>query len=123
MKIASSQAGLTQADLAEKPSFAQPDQTDVDFFSAQLKEEPQVEKVSAPASVTNFLSGLANTMNNNERERKQTYQDLQKASRSSNLLEFSQANAALSNYYIENLMNAKIVAKGVQSIDKLTNLQ
>lgn len=123
MKIASSQAGLTHADMAEKPSLAQPDQTDVDFFSAQLKEEPQVEKVSAPAKVTNFLSGLANTMNNNERERKQTYQDLQKASRSSNLLEFSQANAALSNYYIENLMNAKIVAKGVQSIDKLTNLQ
>lgn len=123
MKISSSQSGLTQPDLAEKSPVAQPDQNDVDFFSAQLKETPQVEKVSAPANVTNFLSGLANTLHNNERERKETYQDLQKASRSSNLLEFSQANAALSNYYIENLMNAKIVAKGVQSIDKLTNLQ
>ncbi|WP_338562070.1 EscI/YscI/HrpB family type III secretion system inner rod protein [Erwinia sp. E_sp_B04_7] len=123
MKIASSQSGLTQPDLADQTSIAQPAQNDIDFFSAQLKEEPKVEKVSAPAQTTNFLSGLASTLNNNERERKETYQDLQKASRSSNLLEFSQANAALSNYYIENLMNAKIVAKGVQSIDKLTNLQ
>lgn len=123
MKISPSQSGVAPTDLADKSSIAQPDQNDVDFFSAQLKQEPQVEKVSAPANVTNFLSGLADTLNNNERERKQTYQDLQKASKSSNLLEFSQANAALSNYYIENLMNAKIVAKGVQSIDKLTNLQ
>ncbi|MEI2266951.1 EscI/YscI/HrpB family type III secretion system inner rod protein [Erwinia sp. CGal63] len=120
MKINSSPSDLTQ--LPQIKSTAEPQQSDVDFFSAQLKE-PQVEKVSAPAEVTNFLSGIASSLNNNERQRKEAYQDLQKASRSSNLLEFSQANAALSNYYIENLMNAKIVAKGVQSIDKLTNLQ
>ncbi|WP_414147252.1 EscI/YscI/HrpB family type III secretion system inner rod protein [Erwinia sp. BNK-24-b] len=120
MKITSSQADLIQTPQIN--NAAQPEQSDVDFFSAQLKE-PQVEKVSAPTEVTHFLSGLADSLNNNEQQRRTAYQDLQKASRSSNLLEFSQANAALSNYYIENLMNAKIVAKGVQSIDKLTNLQ
>lgn len=122
MKISSTDTGLTHNDVADKVTLTQPAQSDVDFFSAQLKE-PQVEKVSAPANVTNFLDGFANAMNKNEQTRKETYQDLQDASRSSNLLEFSKANAALSNYYIENLMNAKIVAKGVQSIDKLTNLQ
>ncbi|HBV39750.1 MAG TPA: AraC family transcriptional regulator [Erwinia sp.] len=120
MKINASPADLTH--VTQLNSTNEPQQNDVDFFAAQLKE-PQVEKVSAPTEVTHFLSGIASSLNNNEQQRKQAYQDLQQASRSSNLLEFSQANAALSNYYIENLMNAKIVAKGVQSIDKLTNLQ
>lgn len=123
MKISQLPSGPGHTELNDKSLLPQPEQNDVDFFSAQLKEDPQVEKVSAPNGVSHFMNGLASSFSNSERQRKETFQDLQKASRSSNLLEFSQANSALSNYYIENLMNAKIVAKGVQSIDKLTNLQ
>ncbi|MEM6050762.1 EscI/YscI/HrpB family type III secretion system inner rod protein [Erwinia sp. P7711] len=123
MKIASSQSGLAQNDFAENSALPQPEQTDIDFFSAQLKEEPQVEKIAAPSGVTNLFNGLANSMQSNEQHRKETVKDLQTAARSNNLADFSQASSALSDYYIENLMNAKIVSKGVQSIDKLTNLQ
>ncbi|WP_034913264.1 MULTISPECIES: EscI/YscI/HrpB family type III secretion system inner rod protein [Erwinia] len=123
MKISSSDSGLAQNDFSGQSALLQPEQTDIDFFSAQLKEEPQVEKVSAPGNVTNMFKGLADSMHNNDQQRKETLKELQTASRSSNMAEFNQASAALSDYYIENLMNAKIVSKGVQSIDKLTNLQ
>jgi type III secretion system YscI/HrpB-like protein len=33
------------------------------------------------------------------------------------------ANRTLSSYYLESLLNAKLVGKGVQSLEKLTNMQ
>ncbi len=74
-------------------------------------------------SQNNMLSGLGDAIRDNQREQQQAFRDLEVASHSSNPTDFSQANAALSDYYIKSLMNAKIIAKGTQTLDKLTNLQ
>ncbi|MCU7369225.1 EscI/YscI/HrpB family type III secretion system inner rod protein [Pantoea stewartii] len=71
----------------------------------------------------NLLSGLGGAIRDNQHAQQQAFRNLEVASRSSNPEDFSQANAALSDYYIQSLMNAKIIAKGTQTLDKLTNLQ
>lgn len=48
---------------------------------------------------------------------------LAKASRSIDAKSVMDANRTLSSYYLESLLNAKLVGKGVQSLEKLTNMQ
>ncbi|MBH1930344.1 EscI/YscI/HrpB family type III secretion system inner rod protein [Serratia rubidaea] len=95
---------------------ADANQDDMHAFSAAL---------NAPAGdgQENLLSGLGGAISDNQRAQQQAFRNLEVASRSSNPTDFSQANAALSDYYIQSLMNAKIIAKGTQTLDKLTNLQ
>jgi len=48
---------------------------------------------------------------------------LNKAARSTDPLAMNKVEGQLSSYYLENMLNTKIVSKAVQSLDKLTNLQ
>lgn len=69
------------------------------------------------------MGALAESISGSQRAQKDAFHDLSVASKSSSPEDFSRANAVLSNYYIESLMNAKVIAKGVQALDKINNLQ
>ncbi|WP_213989515.1 EscI/YscI/HrpB family type III secretion system inner rod protein [Sodalis sp. dw_96] len=125
MKITAHQPdlALSTANLAATAGQS-PETDDVHYFSAQLNAPAAASSASASASASSdFLSGIVNTVSDTQSAQKRAFKDLETASRSSNELDFNQASATLSNFYIENLMNAKIVSKGIQSLDKLTNLQ
>ncbi|MGV7093286.1 EscI/YscI/HrpB family type III secretion system inner rod protein [Siccibacter turicensis] len=97
-------------------------QDDIHWFAAQLNPASAAPP-STDALSPGVLGGIAESISGSQRAQKDAFRDLRVASRSSNVEDFSAANAQLSNYYIESLMNAKIIGKGVQSIDKLNNLQ
>lgn len=99
-----------------------PEQADVHWFAAELNQDGPAAGVATPAA-PGLTSGLADALRRGGQQRKDAFEDLQKASRSSNILVLNQATEALSDTYVATLMNAKIVSKAVQSIDKLTNLQ
>ena len=96
------------------------DKADAQWFSAALNApEPASEAGGTP----DLISSLTGAISRNQQAQQSAFRDLEVASRSTSSLDFSAANAALSDYYVQSLMNAKIIAKGVQSLDKLTNLQ
>ena len=99
-----------------------PSSDDIQWFNAKLSgraPESSPMTPSEPGVVGNILQSLSG----NQRAQKAAFNDLRVASRSSSAEDFSRANAQLSDYYIQSLMNAKVIAKTVQSVDKLSNLQ
>nr|WP_024966771.1 EscI/YscI/HrpB family type III secretion system inner rod protein [Pantoea sp. IMH] len=121
MKVNNASPSLTTSVTLEADDTApQPDKADAQWFSAALN----APEGSAPAGGTpDIISSLTGAISRNQQAQQSAFRNLEVASRSTSSLDFSAANAALSDYYVESLMNAKIVAKGVQSLDKLTNLQ
>lgn len=92
---------------------------DAAWFSAAVQppvktagsgEQPWIGKIAS-------LSEMAN------KDAQQADRVLIKASRSNDPQTVLDASRTLSSYYLENLLNAKLVSKGVQSLEKLTNLQ
>jgi len=73
-----------------------------------------------PAAMFEKASGMFKQM---EGDQKQMNNVLRKAARSTDPLVLNQVDDQLSNYYLESMMNAKIVSKSISGLDKLTNLQ
>jgi hypothetical protein len=99
-------------------------QSDAAFFSAAL-EQPEAVSVMGgiggkPAAMFEKASGMFKQM---EGDQKQMNNVLRKAARSTDPLVLNQVDDQLSNYYLESMMNAKIVSKSISGLDKLTNLQ
>lgn len=92
------------------------------WFSAALNA-PEASASAGSGEAPNLIGSLTGAIARNQQAQQSAFRDLETASRSTSSLDFSAANAALSDYYVQSLMNAKIIAKGVQSLDKLTNLQ
>lgn len=99
-----------------------PGPEDIHWFNAKLNG-PAPENNQQASSEPGVVGNIMESLSGNQRAQKDAFHDLKVASRSSSAEDFSRANAQLSNYYIESLMNAKVIAKAVQSVDKLSNLQ
>lgn len=105
------------------PAGMQPGSSDVTFFASAL-EQPQAATASSGTLDTGHLfKQLSTAFNNLENDRKSMDNSLRKASRSTDPLVLNQVNSQLADYYLESMMNAKIVSKTVQGLEKLTNLQ
>lgn len=126
MKVTSIQNTNVAPDLTINATFSEPQKSDVDYFSSQLaidSSESEAKKIKPISHSSAIFSELSQTFSSNEHKRDLAFKDLKNASRSSDMLAMSRANESISNYYIESLMNAKIVSKATQTLDKLTNLQ
>ncbi|WP_205950462.1 EscI/YscI/HrpB family type III secretion system inner rod protein [Pantoea stewartii] len=126
MKVTSIQNTNVAPDLTINATFSEPQKSDVDYFSSQLAadfSESETKKIKPISHSSEIFSELSQTFTSNEHKRDLAFKDLKNASRSSDMLAMSRANESISNYYIESLMNAKIVSKATQTLDKLTNLQ
>ncbi|EPF18577.1 Uncharacterised protein [Cedecea davisae] len=99
-------------------------QSDAAFFSAALEQPEAVSAMGGiggkPAPMFEKASGMFRQMDSDQ---KQMNNVLRKAARSTDPLVLNQVDDQLSNYYLESMMNAKIVSKSVSGLDKLTNLQ
>lgn len=97
-----------------------PSSDDVNWFSAQLKVTPSQPDANVAERIVGQLSGssqhLQQLSDNADRA-------LRKAADSSNPQDVIQANRALSSFYLESLLTTKLISKGTQAIEKLTNLQ
>lgn len=121
MKVNNTSPSLTSSVTLEADDGAPAaNPADAQWFSAALNA-PQ--GATDAGGAPDIISSLTGAISRNQQAQQSAFRDLEVASRSSSSLDFSAANAALSDYYVQSLMNAKIIAKGVQSLDKLTNLQ
>lgn len=121
MKVNNSSPSLTTSVTLEADDASpEANKADAQWFSAALNAP---ESSASAGGTPDIISTLTGAISRNQQTQQSAFHDLQVASRSTSSQDFSAANAALSDYYVQSLMNAKIIAKGVQSLDKLTNLQ
>lgn len=125
MKINDSAKGNMNLELsatpASKPVAAS---SDIAWFSAELEKPEGVQGGITPGQSTGSLfNQLSSTFNQLESDRNNMGNVLRKASRSTDPLVLTKVDGQLSDYYLENTLNAKIVSKTVQGLEKLTNLQ
>lgn len=106
----------------ENASHTQPLIEDVNWFSSQLKNNPSQLEETYPSSFS-FFSAAKHSFEKNEVLRMDAYKTLQKSSDATSNAELSMAASKIKEYHIQSLMNAKVISKMTQSIDKLTNLQ
>lgn len=101
-----------------RPALTPPSQADAQWFAAQLSPtKAAVDNADKP------LSRMAEGVAQYDKKSGQVLHDLDVASRSSDMMDFSRANAELSDFYIQNLMNSKVINKCVQGINKLVYMQ
>lgn len=124
MKITSSASQhVLPVNDALAPAGMQPESGDVAFFSSALGQPEAVTASLSTDGTNNLFNQLSSAFNNLESDKKSMDSALRKAYRSTDPLVLNQVDSQLSNYYLESMMNAKIVAKTVQGLEKLTNMQ
>lgn len=112
-----SQSG--DAPLADSgTSFSANDQ-DVSWFSAALSSAP----MTVERGNSQWLGALAEKSQGLNGVFKSAERDISQSMRSNNPKDVLDATRTLSSFYLESLLSAKLVAKSVQSLEKLTNLQ
>ncbi|NIG12954.1 type III secretion system protein [Pantoea sp. Al-1710] len=118
MKITQDPSSLfaDQNDISLTPS--QPTMSDASLFANSLDNEPA--DVASNGGILHKASEMFDQVNN---EKNQLDTTLRRATQSTDPLAMNKAEGQLSNYYLESMMNTKIVSKAVQSLDKITNLQ
>ena len=96
--------------------------SDVSWFNAQMHE-----KAPAPNSENNVAARIIDSLSSRSGELQRlddrANRDMLKAIRTADPQDMLQSNRSLSSFHLESLMTAKVVSKGSQAIEKLTNLQ
>lgn len=124
MKVKESEPDLiTQLVAAAEMHPDQPYQDDIHWFAAQLQQKEVQDSRTAAATSPSVLSTITHSISANQREKNGALHDLTGASRSNNAEDISRASSSLAEYYIKTLMGTKVISKGIQAFDKLTNLQ
>ncbi|MBT2375474.1 type III secretion system inner rod subunit SctI [Pseudomonas fluorescens] len=90
---------------------------DIAWFTAQIKR-PAFEPTAGQPE-----RGLRQVIADLNNRADIAARDLRKVVRSIDPQETMQANRSLSSFYLESLLSAKVVAKAVQGVEKLTSLQ
>ncbi|OPG75709.1 EscI/YscI/HrpB family type III secretion system inner rod protein [Pseudomonas ogarae] len=111
----------TSAKTSARPQ-ASAEASDVSWFNAQMRE-----KAPAPDSENNVAARIIDSLSSRSGELQRlddrANRDMLKAIRTADPQDMLQSNRSLSSFHLESLMTAKIVSKGSQAIEKLTNLQ
>lgn len=119
--IEASQLTSPTAKASAKP-LASAETSDVSWFNAQMRDKPP-----APDSENNVAAKIIGSLSNRSGELQRlddrANRDMLKASRTADPQDMLQSNRSLSSFYLESMMTAKMVSKGSQAIEKLTNLQ
>ncbi|QQQ52099.1 hypothetical protein JJQ97_07715 [Pseudomonas syringae] len=120
-KLDSSSASATalKPELEEQEGSAT--RGDADWFKAALqKTEPTEAAGSFSEQVMNPLTRKALSL---EDMSKDAGKALREASLDSDPMKFMEASRALSSYYLQTSLSVKMISKGSQALDKLTNMQ
>lgn len=96
-------------------------QSDASWFSAMLQSgQTSNENVNVAERIVGQLSGSSEQLQKLSDEADRA---LKKASKSNSPQDVVEANRALSSFYLESLLTTKLISKGTQTVEKLTNLQ
>jgi len=119
MKITDTPSSLFagDSDLSATPSH-QPSITDANLFSNSVADEPA--DAIPQGGILNHATQMFDQVND---QKNRIDNSLRRASKSTDPTVMNKVEGQLSDYYLENMMNTKIVSKAVQSVDKITNLQ
>lgn len=102
-----------------KPAAAS--QSDASWFSAALQSNHK------PADTGNVAERIVGQLSGSSEHLQKLSDDadraLKKASKSNDPRDVVQANRAMSSFYLESLLTTKLISKGTQTVEKLTNLQ
>ncbi|BBP62148.1 type III secretion system inner rod subunit SctI [Pseudomonas sp. St316] len=111
----------TSTQTSARPQ-ASAETSDVSWFNAQMRE-----KAPAPDSENNVAARIIDSLSSRSGELQRlddrANRDMLKAIRTADPQDMLQSNRSLSSFHLESLMTAKVVSKGSQAIEKLTNLQ
>ncbi|MBJ9977898.1 type III secretion system inner rod subunit SctI [Pseudomonas sp. S75] len=112
-------AGASKASARPQPSA---ETNDVSWFNAQLREKP-----AAPEGENNVAARIIDSLSSRsgelQRLDERANRDMLRAIRTADPQDMLRSNRSLSSFHLESLMTAKLVSKGSQAIEKLTNLQ
>lgn len=117
--IDASNLAPTSAKATARPNA---ETSDVSWFNAQMRD-----KAPAPDSENNVAARIIDSLSSRSGELQRlddrANRDMLKAIRTADPQDMLQSNRSLSSFHLESLLTAKMVSKGSQAIEKLTNLQ
>lgn len=99
-----------------------PMKDDIAWFNAQM-DQPKADPAQEDNVASRIIGGLSQHNSEIQKLSDRAGRDLQKAARTAAPEDMLKANRSMSNFYLESLMTAKMVSKGSQAVEKLTNLQ
>lgn len=94
---------------------------DVSWFSTAISPGAAANEPGQGNAV--WMEALAGRSGHLDGLRQKAERQVGKSLHSNNPKDVMDATRTLSSFYLESLLNAKVVAKSVQSLEKLTNLQ
>lgn len=97
-----------------------PSQSDVDLFDSAMRSDASPSTGHLSELVAGALSGRLDSTNNLSQ---QTLRSLKKASASGDPMDIAKVGRELSTFSHEMALATKVISKGAQAIDKLTNMQ
>jgi len=95
-----------------------PTLSDASMFSNEVADHPA--DVAPNGGILSHATQMLDQVNDQKNHIDTSFR---RAAKSTDPLEMNKVEGQLSNYYLQNMMNTKIVSKAVQSLDKITNLQ
>jgi len=119
MKITQDASSLFagSGDLSSTPTIT-PTASDANLFTNAMNDESDSQPILG--GVLHHATAMFDQVSD-EKNRIDT--TMRRAAKSTDPMAMNKVESQLSNYYLENMMNTKIVSKAVQSLDKITNLQ
>lgn len=115
-------AAESSSPQAVSPATQQaPERADVQWFSAAI--QPSTQGAGDNNVAERIVGQLSGSSEHLQRLSDQADRALRKASSSSDPMDVVQANRSLSSFYLESLLTTKLISKGTQAVEKLTNLQ
>ena len=120
MKIESVNA--SRSAVAPEPFAQVPSKSDVSWFSAAMRSPQGVEQ-SENNVASRIIGQLSNHSETLQKLSERSDRALQKAAKTADPMDMIKANRSLSSFYLESVLTAKMVSKGSQAVEKLTNLQ
>lgn len=95
--------------------------SDADWFKAALERPPPAQ--GAESFSEGMMDPLARRVFSLEDMSKDASKALREASLDTDPEKFMRASRALSAYYLQTSLSVKMISKGSQALDKLTNMQ
>ena len=115
-----SEKSLTGVSRSEQPISDKAAKSDVQWFTAQLHKAQKPESDNVAERVISGISGSSERL---QKLSQTADRDLRRAAKTANAEDITRATRSLSNFYLESLLTSKLISKGTQAVEKLTNLQ
>lgn len=113
---------IRHAHLGDTPAglTSEPEQADVAFFNAAMQRHSAAQPTRLADAVSGPVERQLEKVNGLSVK---ANRDVKHAAGSTSPLETLQMTRSLSEYYLQSSLTAKVVSKGSQALDKLTNMQ